>query len=69
MFYRNAGRSTVLDRIESHRGDARPDATDEAAMASLDTALLDARRRSEQQARPKLSSFEKELLLAWAQDY
>jgi hypothetical protein len=65
MFYKNAGRSTVLERIESQR-QSRPDAAEES---SEDDPLLDARRRSEQQARANLSPFEKELLQAWAQDY
>jgi hypothetical protein len=66
MFYRNA--STVLTRFDSHRGATSPDAPDEA-LASLDTALLDARRRTEQPPKNgKLSNFEKELLLAWSQD-
>jgi hypothetical protein len=65
MFYRNAGRSTVLDRIESHRTQP-PDAADVAT--AIDAALLDARRQTEQQPKAKLSAFEKELLMAWSQD-
>ena len=65
MFYKTAGRSTVLDRIESQR-QSRPDATVESL---VDAPLLDARRRSEQQAKANLSPFEKELLQAWSQDY
>jgi hypothetical protein len=35
---------------------------------SMVAALMDARRRAEQQATAKLSPFEKELLQAWSQD-
>jgi hypothetical protein len=64
MFYKNSGRSTVLDRLESQRNDHQ-NAIEES---DGDRALTDARRRSEQKAIANLSTFESELLRAWSQD-
>jgi len=65
MYYKD--RSTVLNRIESHRNEAA-DARDDSIIDAPDFEAATRRALAEHSAACKLSPFERELLLAWAQD-
>jgi hypothetical protein len=69
LFYKSANRSTAATAVATRRKPQRADHRNEGDGQLLVRQLAAARMQAERERAAQLSAFERELLLAWAQDY